>query len=181
MFAHRTVSVDPQAEYTVVDVSTSLRCAVSLGFDYRAWCRVTVRRLSCTATLILSINNKPPHCCPEPHLLITICHLSDCSTSPSPFLLPSLLLCFSSHPPSLQGQLSPAPPPHFHPQLPLSLTPGSSARFQLRDMVQHTEGWSRSPLLLAHFNCTLEAAWLIKNTPAVIAQITANNLDCGLV
>lgn len=31
-------------------------CAVSLGSDYGAWCRVTVCRLSCTATLILSIN-----------------------------------------------------------------------------------------------------------------------------
>lgn len=80
-----------------VDVPTSWCSAVSLGSDYGAWCRVTVCRLSCTATLILSINNNPPHCRPEPHLLITICHLSDAPPSPSPFRIPSLsLFVFSS-------------------------------------------------------------------------------------
>lgn len=53
-------------------------------------------RLSCTATLILSINNNPPHCRPEPHLLITICHLSDAPPSPSRFFSPSLSLAVFS-------------------------------------------------------------------------------------
>ena len=67
--------------------------AVSLGSDYGTWCRVTVCRLSCTAVLILSINNSAPHCHPGPHLLITICHLSNAppSLSHTISLPPSIL------------------------------------------------------------------------------------------
>lgn len=141
-------------ERTGVVVSTSWYCAVSLGSDYGAWCRLTVCRLSCTATLILSINNNPPHCHPEPHLLITICHLSDAPPSPSPFLLPSLSLAVfsSSIPPSRASyplHLPIARPPTPHP---------SSACVQLRDMVQHTEECSPpSPTLSC--SITLTALW----------------------
>lgn len=106
-----------------VDMSTSWCCAVSLGSDYGAWCRLTVCRLSCRATLILSITNNPPHCCPESHLLITICHLSDAPPSPSLFLPPSLSLAVFSSPSSLPAgpvipcTSPPLPPLHPSPQL----------------------------------------------------------------
>ena len=159
-------------------MSTSWCCAVSLGSDYGAWCRVTVCRLSCTATLILSINNNPAHCRPEPHLLITICHLSDAPPSPSPsaLALPSSRAACTL--PAGPVTACTSPPPTSLPPPPLAPAP---VRLQLRDMVRHTEGRSRSPLPLAHFNCTLEGVWLIKGSPALIGQITVNNLggaDC---
>lgn len=114
MCVHCTVSI--YWVHSGVDASTSRRCAVSLGSDYGAWCRVTVCRLSCTSALILSINNNPLHCRPKPHLLITICHLSD------------------APPPSFACPLQPISPPSSLPAgpvilytsalcLPLPLTP----------------------------------------------------------
>lgn len=124
-------------------------------------------RLSCTATLILSINNNPPHCRPGPHLLITICHLSDTTPLPS---TPSASSPPASHPklcspplrPSQQGQLSSAPPPP-RPASPPPPQPVST-RVQPRDMVQHTEGCSLTLpcLTLTYFNCTGEGVEFIR-------------------
>lgn len=128
-------------------------------------------RLSCTATLILSINNNPPHCRPGPHLLITICHLSNAPPLPST----PLRLLAPGHPklcspplrPSQQGQLSSAPSSSSSPTCPpnpLPLPQPVSARVQPRDMVQHTEGCSLTlpRLTLTYFNCTSEGVEVIK-------------------
>lgn len=156
-----------------VDVSTSWCCAVSLGSDYGAWCRVTVRRLSCTATLILSINNNPPHCRPEPHLLITICHLSAAPPHTTP--TPSLFSCALLLHPSQQGQLSFAPPhrtsSHPSPQLRLCSTQRHGPAYRgLLSSFTHT-------FLFNHFNRTVEGIWLIKSSPALIGQIIVHISD----
>lgn len=166
----------------VRDVSTSWCSAVSLGFDYGAWCRMTACRLSCTAALILSINNNPPHSCPEPHLLITICHLSNASTSPSPIFSPlpvlfpffffSFFSLLSSSLPT--GPVIPctSPPP---PLLPPTLNTGPLAfRAQrhgpaYRDVLAlHTH--TLTPLTL---NCTMREVWLIRSSST--ALIGKNN------
>lgn len=81
---------------------------------------MTVCGLSCTAALILSINNNPLHCCRKPHLLITICHLSNAPPPPSPAPSSRFLLLH----PSQQGQLSSVPPRSASP---LPLTPARLA------------------------------------------------------
>lgn len=81
---------------------------------------MTVCRLSCTAALILSINNNPLHSRRKPHLLITICHLSNAPPPPSSAPSSRFLLLH----PSLQGQLSSVPPCSASP---LPLTPARLA------------------------------------------------------
>lgn len=135
-------------------------------------------RLSCTATLILSINNNPPHCRPGPHLLITICHLSDAphpppppSPAPDPPPPPSLpphhpKLCSPPLHPSQQGQLSSVPPsptpsPHRLTPSPLAFSRETWSSIQRAAL-------SLSPCLaLTYFNCTGEGVEFIKRKGGV--------------
>lgn len=80
-------------------MSTSWCCAVSLGSDYGAWCRVTVCRLSCTASLILSINELRSTLLPRtPSINHNLSSVLCSPHTPSPF--PPL------PPPPLQTKLS---------------------------------------------------------------------------
>lgn len=127
-------------------------------------------RLSCTATLILSINNNPPHCRRGPHLLITICHLSDAPpplAPPHPPPPPSLSprhpkLCSPPLHPSQQGQLSSSPPsPHRLTPSPLAFSRETWSSIQRAAL-------SLSPCLaLTYFNCTGEGVEFIKRKGGV--------------